>query len=60
MVDAQVDTDHLMTAISALLPPEAREWHEPTDEELAATLPSSASKEAAKAEHEASRRPGRD
>ena len=64
--DAQVDTDHLMAAIVALLPSEAREWHEPTAEELAATLPSSASGDSgdsgdsAKAEHEASRRPGRD
>jgi putative phosphoserine phosphatase/1-acylglycerol-3-phosphate O-acyltransferase len=60
LVDAQVDTDHLMVAISALLPPEAREWREPTDEELAATMPSSASKDAVAAEHEAVRRPGTD
>ena len=60
LVDPQIDTDHLMTAISALLPPEAHEWHEPTEEELAATLPSSASRGAAEAEHEAARRPGTD
>ncbi|HEY5154804.1 MAG TPA: HAD-IB family hydrolase [Acidimicrobiales bacterium] len=58
--DVDVDTDHLMSAIADLLPPEARQWHEPTEEELAASMPSSAASDAAKAEHEATRRPGRD
>ena len=40
--DPDVDTDHLMAAIVDLLPPEAREWREPTAEELAATMPSNA------------------
>ena len=60
LTDPQVDTDRLMAAIVDLLPPEAREWHEPTAEELAATMPSSGSGDRAKAEHEAERRPGRD
>ena len=34
------DTKRIMTAISALLPPEAREPYEPTPEELARTYPS--------------------
>lgn len=58
--DPDVDTGRLMAAIVDLLPPEAREWHEPTDEELAATLPSSATPDAVDAAHEAERRPGRD
>ena len=37
--DAQADTDRIMTAIMALLPPEAHERHEPTPEELARTMP---------------------
>ena len=59
--DPDVDTDHLMSAIVDLLPPEAREWHEPTDEELAATMPSNA-KDAAKAaaDHETPAAPARD
>ncbi len=34
------DTRRIMDAITALLPDEARVRHEPTDEELALTLPS--------------------
>jgi len=58
--DPGVDTDHLMDAIVDLLPPEARQWHEPTDEELAGTMPSNADARKAAAEHEADRRPGTD
>ena len=39
--DAQVDTDRIMAAIMDLLPPESRERHEPTPEELARTKPPS-------------------
>jgi putative phosphoserine phosphatase/1-acylglycerol-3-phosphate O-acyltransferase len=37
--DAKADTATIMTAISALLPPESRIRHEPTAEELARTKP---------------------
>jgi len=39
--DAQADTDRIMAAIMDLLPPESRERHEPTPEELAKTKPPS-------------------
>ena len=39
--DAQADTDRIMAAIMDLLPPEARERHDPTPEELAKTKPPS-------------------
>jgi putative phosphoserine phosphatase/1-acylglycerol-3-phosphate O-acyltransferase len=39
--DAQADTDRIMAAIMDLLPPESRERHEPTAEELARTKPPS-------------------
>ena len=39
--DAQADTDRIIAAITELLPPEAHERHEPTEEELARTLPPS-------------------
>jgi len=58
--DMEEDTRRIMAAIVDLLPPEAREWHEPTDEELARTLPSGADLSAANLEHESSRRPGKD
>jgi len=58
--DPEVDTARIMDAIVDLLPPEAREWHEPTDEELARTMPSGASADAVDAEHETQRRPGQD
>jgi putative phosphoserine phosphatase/1-acylglycerol-3-phosphate O-acyltransferase len=38
--DAHADTDRIMAAIMDLLPPESRERHDPTPEELARTLPS--------------------
>ena len=38
--DAVADTAALMAAVVDLLPPEAREAHVPTDQELAATRPS--------------------
>ncbi|MDH4169588.1 MAG: HAD-IB family hydrolase [Acidimicrobiia bacterium] len=37
--DPDDDTKRIMAAIMELLPPEAREHHEPTDEELARTFP---------------------
>jgi putative phosphoserine phosphatase/1-acylglycerol-3-phosphate O-acyltransferase len=43
--DADTDTDRIMAAIMDLLPPEARERHEPTAEELAKTLPANAKKD---------------
>jgi putative phosphoserine phosphatase/1-acylglycerol-3-phosphate O-acyltransferase len=39
--DAQADTDRIMAAIMDLLPPESRERHEPTEDELAKTKPPS-------------------
>ncbi len=39
LTDAQADTETIMEAISALLPPESRVRHEPTPEELARTKP---------------------
>ncbi len=44
--DAQADTDTIMAAIMALLPPEAHERHEPTPEELARTMPPGAADKA--------------
>ena len=40
--DAQADTDRIMAAIMDLLPPQSRERHDPTPEELAKTLPPNA------------------
>ncbi len=57
-VDA--DTRRVMKAISALLPDEARETHDPTDEELARTYPGGVVPDDLDAEHEATRRPGTD
>ncbi len=37
--DAVADTERIMEAISALLPPEAHERREPSEEELASTYP---------------------
>jgi putative phosphoserine phosphatase/1-acylglycerol-3-phosphate O-acyltransferase len=60
--DLDADTALIMSAITALLPAEARQPHEPTPEELARTYPGgkvpSDTDEAA--EHEADRRPGTD
>src|SRR5262249_3488547 len=39
--DAASDTERIMDAIVELLPPEAHEFHVPTEEELARTLPAS-------------------
>jgi putative phosphoserine phosphatase/1-acylglycerol-3-phosphate O-acyltransferase len=52
------DTTRIMSAISALLPPEANEVHKPTAEELAKTYPSG--KVPTAGEHERERRPGSD
>jgi putative phosphoserine phosphatase/1-acylglycerol-3-phosphate O-acyltransferase len=60
-VDPDDDTARIMDAVVELLPPEARERHEPTPEELALTTPSSHKDDAStKAEHEDARRPGTD
>ena len=58
--DPDLDTERIMTAISALLPPEGREWHEPTPEELARTLPSGYAGDPDDLGHEVERRPGVD
>ena len=39
-IDADADTIAIMSAISALLPPEGREYREPTEEELRRSYPS--------------------
>ncbi|MCU0267936.1 MAG: HAD-IB family hydrolase [Acidimicrobiales bacterium] len=54
------DTERIMSAVVELLPAEAREWREPTAEELARTLPPGASSDAVDADHENERRPGSD
>ena len=51
------DTKRIMKAITKLLPPEARVRHEPTDAELAATLPPGYTGDP-RGEH--ARRPGKD
>ena len=56
-VSEDADTKKLMKAISALLPPEGRRKHVPTDEELAATLPPGYTGDP-RAEYQ--RRPGKD
>ena len=53
----KADTKRIMKAIMALLPDEAREKHEPTDEELALTYPPGYSGDP---DAEADRRPGAD
>jgi putative phosphoserine phosphatase/1-acylglycerol-3-phosphate O-acyltransferase len=55
--DPDADTKHIMTAISALLPPEAHEKRTPTAEELALTYPAGYSGDP---DSEAARRPGSD
>jgi hypothetical protein len=50
----------MMTAISALLPPEALERREPTAEELARTYPGGVVPDGDDADHEGTRRPGTD
>ncbi len=39
LADAASDTERIMDAVSALLPPEAHQHHEPTAQELARTFP---------------------
>jgi putative phosphoserine phosphatase/1-acylglycerol-3-phosphate O-acyltransferase len=58
----KADTRRIMDAIVALLPPEARERHEPTPEELALTYPPGRSGDGtgARADGETDRRPGED
>jgi putative phosphoserine phosphatase/1-acylglycerol-3-phosphate O-acyltransferase len=58
--DPDADTQRIMSAIVDLLPPEAREYHEPTPEELLATLPPGYQGDPADLDHEVNRRPGRD
>ncbi len=58
--DADADTEAIMAAIVAQLPPEAQVAHEPTDDELAAATPSGAKSNAGSADHERARRPGTD
>ena len=53
----EADTKAVMKAISALLPPESRVRHDPTDAELAAALPS---KYTGNPREEHARRPGKD
>jgi putative phosphoserine phosphatase/1-acylglycerol-3-phosphate O-acyltransferase len=55
--DADVDTRKIMKAIMAMLPDESRVKHQPTDEELALTLPPGHHGDD---RHEPDRRPGRD
>jgi putative phosphoserine phosphatase/1-acylglycerol-3-phosphate O-acyltransferase len=55
--DPDADTKRIMSAISALLPPESRVRREPTPEELAATFPPGYRGDPSK---EADRRPGTD
>jgi putative phosphoserine phosphatase/1-acylglycerol-3-phosphate O-acyltransferase len=54
---ADADTKRIMTAISKLLPPEARRRRTPTDAELAATYPPGYRGEP---DRESERRPGTD
>jgi putative phosphoserine phosphatase/1-acylglycerol-3-phosphate O-acyltransferase len=55
--DTEADTVAIMSAISALLPPEGRQPYNPTPEELAATFPSNYQGDP---EAEDDRRPGTD
>jgi putative phosphoserine phosphatase/1-acylglycerol-3-phosphate O-acyltransferase len=59
-VNLRTDTERIMAAIVDLLPDEAREWHEPTDDELARALPPDARGDAGDLDHERERRPGTD
>jgi putative phosphoserine phosphatase/1-acylglycerol-3-phosphate O-acyltransferase len=58
--DPDEDTRRIMAAIVDLLPPEAREHHEPSADELARTLPSGYKGDLEDLEHEDDRRPGED
>jgi hypothetical protein len=55
--DSDADTAAIMSAISALLPPEGREYYEPTEEELLRSYPSNY---AGDPNAEDERRPGTD
>ena len=57
--DPDVATRRLMSAITGLLPPEARQRREPTEAELAAAMPAGHAVDP-DADHEARRRPGED
>jgi putative phosphoserine phosphatase/1-acylglycerol-3-phosphate O-acyltransferase len=57
--DLEADTERIMSAIVELLPPEAREPHEPTPEELARTFPPGYQGDPTD-ERELERRPGTD
>jgi putative phosphoserine phosphatase / 1-acylglycerol-3-phosphate O-acyltransferase len=59
-VSLEADTERMMSAIAALLPPEAREHRDPTVEELARTYPDGRIPDDAALEHELTRRPGSD
>jgi putative phosphoserine phosphatase / 1-acylglycerol-3-phosphate O-acyltransferase len=56
--DPEADTNQIMGAIMALLPPESKVRRQPTDEEIRAALPPGA--EVVDADREAGRRPGTD
>jgi len=58
--DVEGDTERIMDAIVEQLPPDAKEWHEPTREELQRTLPSSFKGNPEDFDHEENRRPGTD
>ncbi len=59
-VDPDADTSAIMSAITSLLPAEAREFRQPTREELVRSIPSSYKGDPDDYEHESSRRPGTD
>jgi putative phosphoserine phosphatase / 1-acylglycerol-3-phosphate O-acyltransferase len=54
---ADADTKKIMKAIMALLPPESREHHEPTPEEIALAMPAGKKGDGS---NETTRRPGKD
>jgi putative phosphoserine phosphatase/1-acylglycerol-3-phosphate O-acyltransferase len=58
--DLEADTKTMMAAIAALLPAEARQPHEPTEEELLRSMPSGSTLADADPDHESIRRPGTD
>jgi len=58
--DPEADTERIMDAIVEQLPPEAKEWHEPTREELLKTLPAGYKGDPQDFDHEENRRPGSD
>lgn len=58
--DVDADTTRLMESIRSLLPDEAQQWREPTDAELAASLPPGAGNRVVDEAYEQRRRPGTD